>query len=113
MDACPPLLPRLSRTRQRKRHSGRSSGKKQSPGQGRDAALNHSILRLSIGGGRKSKMRTGDIVGTICSIDGVAAEDIGIIDVRESLTYVEILNQKGPMVLEQLQSKPLRERCAR
>lgn len=82
--------------------------KKAEPRAGRDATLNHSILRLSIGGGRKSKMRTGDIVGTICSIDGVAAEDIGIIDVRESLTYVEILNQKGPMVLEQLQSKTIK-----
>ena len=53
-------------------------------------------------------MRTGDIVGTICSIDGVEAEDIGIIDIRESLTYVEILNRKGPMVLEQLQTKTIK-----
>lgn len=71
-------------------------------------ALNRSILRLAIGGGRKSKMRSGDIVGTICSIEGVEAEDIGIIDIRESLTYVEILNQKGPLVLEQLQSKTIK-----
>ena len=82
--------------------------KKAAPKAGKDAALNHSILRLSIGGGRKSKMRTGDIVGTICSIDGVEAEDIGIIDIRESLTYVEILNRKGPMVLEQLQTKTIK-----
>ena len=53
-------------------------------------------------------MRTGDIVGTICSIDRVEAEDIGIIDIRESLTYVEILNRKGPMVLEQLQTKTIK-----
>ena len=72
------------------------------------AALNQDITRLSIGGGRKSKMRPGDIVGTLCSIDGIEVSDIGIIDVRESLTYVEILNGKGSHVLESLQDKPIK-----
>ena len=72
------------------------------------AALNQDIIRLSIGGGRKSKMRPGDIVGTLCSIDGIEVSDIGIIDVRESLTYVEILNGKGSHVLESLQDKPIK-----
>lgn len=71
-------------------------------------ALNRTILRLSIGGGRKSKMRTVDIVGSICNIEDVVSEDIGIIDVRESLTYVEILNGKGQKVLNALQSKPIK-----
>lgn len=74
------------------------------------AALNAGITRLSIGGGRKSKMRAVDIVGTICNIDGIGAEDIGIIDIRESLTYVEILNGKGQEVLEKLQEKAIKGR---
>ena len=74
------------------------------------AALNVGITRLSIGGGRKSKMRAVDIVGTICNIDGIEAEDIGIIDIRESLTYVEILNGKGQEVLEKLQEKAIKGR---
>lgn len=72
------------------------------------AALNKSITRLTVGGGRKSKMRAVDIVGTICSIGTMTADDIGIIDVRDSLTYVEILNGKGPMVLAALQEKPIK-----
>lgn len=72
------------------------------------AALNQGIMRLSIGGGQKSKMRPGDIVGTLCSIDGIGVSDIGIIDIRESLTYVEILNEKGGYVLESLQTKPIK-----
>jgi len=72
------------------------------------AALQQGILRLSIGGGRKSKMRAGDIVGTICSIEGVEVADIGIIDIRESISYVEILNQKGAYVLEHLQDRPIK-----
>ena len=72
------------------------------------AIFQETITRLSIGGGKKSKMRAVDIVGTICSLDGIEAEDIGIIDVRESLTYVEILNNKGEDVMERLQDKPIK-----
>lgn len=71
-------------------------------------ALNKGITRLTIGGGRKSKMRAGDIVGTICSIEGIEADDIGIVDIRDSLTYVEILNCKGDQVMECLQAKPIK-----
>ena len=38
----------------------------------------------------------------------MAVSDIGIIDIRESLTYVEILNGKGAMVLECLQTRPIK-----
>ena len=72
------------------------------------AVFNKSITKLSIGGGRKSKLRPGDIVGTICSIDGVEESDIGIIDVRDSLSYVEILNGKGDPVCEALQEKTIK-----
>lgn len=71
-------------------------------------ALNEGITRLSIGGGRKSKMRAGDIVGTICSIEGLEASDIGIVDIRDSISYVEILNRKGNQVLDSLQTKPMK-----
>lgn len=72
------------------------------------AGFKKTITRLSIGGGKKSKMRAVDIVGTICSIEDVNSEDIGIIDVRDSLTYVEILNGKGKMVLDALQNKTVK-----
>jgi len=53
-------------------------------------------------------MRAVDIVGTVCSLEGLEAEDIGIIDVRDSLTYVEILNGKGKTVLDALQEKTIK-----
>ena len=53
-------------------------------------------------------MRASDIVGTICGIEGMEALDIGIIDIRDSLTHVEILNGKGTMVLKALQTKPIK-----
>lgn len=72
------------------------------------AVFQKDIARLCIGGGRKSKMRAKDVVGTICSIDGISAEDIGVIDVRDSITYVEILNNKGKMVCDQLQDRTIK-----
>ncbi|MEG1877735.1 MAG: helicase-related protein, partial [Lachnospiraceae bacterium] len=72
------------------------------------AILNRDIMRLSIGGGRKSKMRTVDIVGAICGIEGIEAADIGIIDIRDSLTYVEILHGKGKIALTALQDKTIK-----
>ncbi|SES70891.1 DEAD/DEAH box helicase [[Clostridium] polysaccharolyticum] len=81
---------------------------KMQPKKSKGAVFQKDITRLSIGGGRKSKLRAGDIVGTICSMEGVTAEDIGIIDVRDSITYVEILNKKGKSVYEQLQEKTIK-----
>lgn len=70
--------------------------------------FNKSILKICIGGGKKSKMRAGDVVGAICSISGLTQEDIGVIDVRDSITYVEILNGKGNQVLLELQKKTIK-----
>lgn len=72
------------------------------------ADFKKTIMKLTISGGKKSKMRAVDIVGTICSIPGISADDIGIIDVRDSLTYVEILNKKGRLVLDALQDKTIK-----
>ncbi|MCP1101799.1 ATP-dependent RNA helicase DeaD [Aequitasia blattaphilus] len=85
-----------------------SVGKKDKIKEEKGAKLNQGILRLTIGGGRKSKMRAGDIVGAICSIEGIEVTDIGIIDVRESKTNVEILNDKGKHVFATLQTKPIK-----
>jgi len=35
----------------------------------------------------------------IAKIDGVSAEDIGIITIEENVSYVDILNGKGQLVL--------------
>lgn len=81
---------------------------KMQPKAGKGAVFQKDITKLCIGGGRKSKLRAGDIVGTICSMEGVTAEDIGVIDVRESITYVEIMNKKGKLVCDQLQEKAIK-----
>lgn len=62
--------------------------------------LNRQIMKLYFNGGKKKKIRAVDFVGTIAKIDGVNAEDIGIITIQDNVSYVEILNGKGPLVLK-------------
>lgn len=71
-------------------------------------AVNCDIMCLSIGGGKKSKMRAADVVGALCNIEQIDSNDIGIIDIRESLTYVEILNGKGRIALAALQDRTIK-----
>ena len=72
--------------------------------------LSNEIMKLHINAGKKTKMRPVDIVGTLCSIEGVEACDIGVINVQDISTFVEVLNNKGDMVLKALQSKNIKGR---
>ncbi|MBK4206530.1 DEAD/DEAH box helicase [Bacillus licheniformis] len=67
-------------------------------------SLNKEIMRLYFNGGKKKKLRAVDFVGTIAKIDGVSAEDIGIITIQEQGSFVEILNGKGPLVLDAMKN---------
>jgi ATP-dependent RNA helicase DeaD len=70
--------------------------------------LNEGITAIQIRSGKQSKIRPTDIVGAICSIEGLSAEDIGVINIGELFSDVEILNEKGDLVVEQLQLLPIK-----
>ncbi len=75
--------------------------------------MNKEIMKIHINAGKKTKMRAIDIVGTLCNLNDIEAKDIGIIEVRDVSTFVEILNNKGDSVLRQLQTKPIKGRIRR
>lgn len=66
--------------------------------------LNKEIMKLRFNGGKKKKLRAANFVGVISNIEGVTAEDIGIIAIQDTLTYIEILNGKGPLVLDTMKN---------
>ena len=74
------------------------------------ASLSKEIMKLHINAGKKTKMRPVDIVGTLCNIRGMTAEDIGIINIADVSTFVEILNNKGELVYRELQKIPIKGR---
>ena len=76
--------------------------------QDKSKALNETITKLYFNGGKKKKLRAIDFVGTLTSIHGVMAEDIGIINIESTATFVDILNGKGDLVLKEMKQKTIK-----
>lgn len=74
----------------------------------RNRELNQDITKIYFNGGKKKKLRAVDFVGTLTSIKDVLAEDIGIITIQENVTYIEILNGKGPYVIAEMQHRTIK-----
>ena len=72
------------------------------------ADVNREIMKIYLNGGKKKKLRAIDFVGTILSIEGIKKEDIGIIDIQENVTYIDILNGKGWSVIDGLKTKTIK-----
>ncbi len=70
--------------------------------------VNSKITKIYLNGGKKKKLRAGDIVGAICNIEGVTSDDIGIIDVQDNVSYVDILNNKGKIVIDNLKNTTIK-----
>ncbi|NAO99711.1 DEAD/DEAH box helicase [Halomonas sp. MG34] len=68
------------------------------------ARINQDIMKLHFNGGKKKKLRAVDFVGTIAKIPGVTAEDIGIITIHDQMSYVDILNGKGSVVIQAMEN---------
>ena len=65
-------------------------------------------MKLYLNGGKKKKIRAVDLVGAISNIENINASDIGIIDIQDLGSYVEILNGKGKIVLNALKNKKIK-----
>ncbi|MBU8919457.1 DEAD/DEAH box helicase [Bacillus sp. FJAT-29953] len=72
------------------------------------ARINQDIMKLYFGGGKKKKLRAVDFVGTIAKIPGVTADDIGIITIQDQMSYVDILNGKGSLVLQAMENTTIK-----
>lgn len=70
--------------------------------------INKEITKLYFNGGKKKKIRAVDFVGTISNLEGVSSDDIGIIEIGDMGSYVEILNGKGKLVLEELKDSTIK-----
>lgn len=66
------------------------------------AALRKDVLRIYIGAGKAKKLRAGDIAGALCQLEGICFDDVGVIQVQEHHSYVDILHGKGEVALKSL-----------
>lgn len=60
------------------------------------------ITRIRINAGKKKKIRAGDILGAVSNLPGIQSEDIGIIDIQDTCSYIEIHNNKVDTVMIEL-----------
>jgi ATP-dependent RNA helicase DeaD len=74
-------------------------GKQTAVKKDKGSRLGQDVMKLYFNGGKKKKIRAVDFVGTIAKIEGISAEDIGIITIEDNASYVDILNGKGRLVL--------------
>lgn len=72
------------------------------------ARINQDIMKLHFSGGKKKKLRAVDFVGTIAKIPGVTADDIGIISIHDTMSYVDILNGKGSLVIQAMENATIK-----
>lgn len=80
-----------------------------------DSLLRHSpplpaMVTLQISGGKKQKLRPGDIVGALTSEDGIAADQIGKIQVGEQWAYVAVAYECRKLALNKLSVGKLKGR---
>lgn len=74
----------------------------------RSERLNDEITKVYFNGGKKKKLRALDFVGTISKIEGITSEDIGIITIQENVTYIDILNGKGQLVIQAMKDRTIK-----
>ena len=68
------------------------------------------IQKLYISAGSEKKIRSKDIIGALCSIEGIDKEDIGVIEVLRKMSYVEIYHQKAGYIVEMMKDKTIKKK---
>ncbi|MDP4177488.1 MAG: DEAD/DEAH box helicase [Bacillota bacterium] len=79
----------------------------------KSAEIKKEITKIYLNVGKKKKVRAGDIVGAVTSIQNINVEDIGIIDIHDNHSYVDILNDKGKIVLKALETITIKGKSIR
>ena len=75
--------------------------------------LNPSMTTIQINGGRKNKLRPGDLLGVLTADGGVPGDSVGSIDLFETFSYVAIRNDQATKALRQLANRAIKGRMYR
>lgn len=75
--------------------------------------IHKEITKIYIGAGKKKKIRNIDVVGALSNLPELDGNDIGIIDVHDNATYVDILNNKGKVLLKKYKELSIKGKKAK
>ena len=68
------------------------------------------MTAIQISGGRKNKLRPGDVLGALTADDGIPGDAVGAIDLFDTCSYVAVRNAQAKKALQQLASRPVKGR---
>ncbi|MEE8305806.1 MAG: ATP-dependent RNA helicase DbpA, partial [Gammaproteobacteria bacterium] len=73
-------------------------------------ALVPAMTTLQISGGRRNKLRPGDLLGALTASGGVPGAAVGSIDLFDDYSYVAVLNTVVSKAVRQLANRPIKGR---
>ncbi|MGB5854696.1 MAG: ATP-dependent RNA helicase DbpA [Oceanisphaera sp.] len=77
------------------------------------APLQPEMVTLNIAGGRKSKIRAGDILGALTGEAGISGSEVGKIDISEMQSYVAVHRDVANKALKHLQQGKIKGRVVK
>jgi ATP-independent RNA helicase DbpA len=75
-----------------------------------DETLVPSMTTIQISGGRKNKLRPGDLLGVLTAQGGIPGNAVGKIDLFDNVGYVAVQNKHVSKALRQLSDRPIKGR---
>ena len=79
----------------------------------REPAIFPPMVTIQIGGGKKQKLRPGDIVGALTGVDGIPGTEIGRIQIGDQWAYVAVAHAHGKTAFKKLSEGKLKGRSFR
>lgn len=70
--------------------------------------LSAKMTTIKIGGGRKNKLRPGDLLGALTAAGGVSGNAVGSIDLFDTVSYVAVRNAQAKRAAQQLANRPIK-----
>ena len=75
-----------------------------------DDSLTPQVTTIQISGGRKNKLRPGDLLGALTAQGGIPGDAVGSIDLFDSYAYIAIKNAHVQQAQKQLNDRPIKGR---
>lgn len=69
-----------------------------------------AFVRIRVDGGRRNQLRVGDLVGVLLNAAGLAREEVGRVDVRDTVSFIEIRAAAAERALAGLSGATVRGR---
>jgi ATP-independent RNA helicase DbpA len=76
-------------------------------------ALVPAMTTIRISGGRKNRLRPGDVLGALTAEGGIPGDSVGSIDLFDAISYIAVQNEQASKALRQLSKRPIKGRMYR